>query len=153
MSELKTVDDYTTYSVAIKWFDAMRVQDREVLIGCLDENIEWINYTKIEGMNDCMPWIGTYHGIEAVMQSFKVYLSVAEVKSEELISLIVSGEDATGIVREIATIKETQEDFEVEFVQWLKIQSGKIVRWKSYTDPSPIIKAMQSEKLLIVDGV
>ncbi|MEI6705815.1 MAG: nuclear transport factor 2 family protein [Methylococcales bacterium] len=145
MSESKVVDEYMTYCVAHKWFDALSRGDAEVIASCLDENVEFINYTKIEGMNDVMPWIGTYHGIENVMKSLQTFLGVADVKLEELVALIVNGENAVGIVHEISTIKATQKDFEIEFIQCLKIQSGKIVRWKSYTDPSSIILAMRTE--------
>jgi ketosteroid isomerase-like protein len=42
-------------------------------------------------------------------------------------------------------VKATGKAFEIEFVQWLKVRNGKIVRWKSYTDPSEIIRAMEEE--------
>jgi uncharacterized protein len=70
---------------------------------------------------------------------------VVEPKSEELVELIVEGENAVGIVHEISVIRETGKEFEIEFVQWLKIRNGKIVRWKSYTDPSSILSAMTKE--------
>ena len=145
MNKLETIYEYMTYCVAYKWFDALKKGDVETIVSCLDENVEFINYTKIEGVNDVMPWIGTYHGVENVMKSFQIFLSVADVKFEELIALVVNGENAIGIVHEISTIKETQKDFEIEFIQSLKVRSGKIVRWKSYTDPSPIILAMKKE--------
>jgi ketosteroid isomerase-like protein len=90
-----------------------------------------------------MPWIGTYHGRDAVIQSFGVFLSLVDVKQETLVRLIVDGEDAIGIVHEISTVKETGKDFEIEFVQWLTVRNREIVRWKSYTDPSSIISAMK----------
>jgi ketosteroid isomerase-like protein len=36
-------------------------------------------------------------------------------------------------------------NFEIEFVQWLKVGNGKIVRWKSYTDPAEIIRALKGD--------
>ncbi len=147
MSEEKAVDEYSTYQVAKRWFEALGKGDGETAAACLDENIEFINYTVVPGMNEIMPWIGTHHGIDNVMKSLQVFLEVADVKSEEIVELVVNGENAVGIVHEISTVKETQMDFEIEFVQWLKVRNGKIVRWKSYTDPSSIILAMKGGKI------
>ena len=132
-----------TRVVAEKWFAAVAAGDGATAATCLDENVEWINYELVEGHNDIMPWIGTYHGRDAVMDSFGVFLSIVEVKYEKLVRLLVSGEEAVGVVHEISTVKNTGKDFEIEFIQWLTIRKGKIVRWKSYTDPSSIIAAMK----------
>jgi hypothetical protein len=136
-------DANITRTVALMWFDAVARGDGEAAAKCLAGNVEWINYTKVPGYNDIMPWIGTYHGRDAVIQSFGVFLSLVDVKQETLVRLIVDGEDAIGIVHEISTVKETGKDFEIEFVQWLTVRNREIVRWKSYTDPSSIISAMK----------
>lgn len=132
-----------TRAVAEKWFAAIEAEDGATAATCLDEDVEWINYVRVDGYNDIMPWIGTYHGRDAVMESFDLFLSIAEVKYEKLVRLLVSGEEAAGVVHEISTVKNTGKDFEIEFVQWLTIRNGKIVRWISYTDPSSIIAAME----------
>ena len=132
-----------TRAIAEKWFAAIAAGDGATAATCLDENVEWINYERVEGHNDIMPWIGTYHGRDAVMASFGVFLSIAEVKYEKLVRLLVNGEEAAGVVHEISTVRKTGKNFEIEFVQWLTIRNGKIVRWKSYTDPSSIIAAME----------
>ena len=90
-----------------------------------------------------MPWIGTRHGVADVMDSGKIFLGMCDVLSEELIKLVVDGEDAMGIVHEISRVKETGVEFDIEFVQWLTVREGKIVRWKSYTDPSEILRAIK----------
>ena len=140
-----TVQDATsTRAVAEKWFDAVARGDGETAATCLADDVEWVNYTKVPGYNDIMPWIGTYHGRDAVMQSFGVFLSLVDVKYERLVRLIVEGDEAAGVVHEISTVKKTGKDFEIEFVQWLTVHNGQIVRWKSYTDPSSIIAAMKA---------
>jgi ketosteroid isomerase-like protein len=140
-------DEHATYQVAKTWFDALKRGDGEIIASCLDENVEFINYTVIPGVNDIMPWIGTFHGVNEVKRSFGIFLDTVKVKFEEVVKLIVNGEDAVGVVHEISTVKATQMDFEIEFVQWLKVRNGKIVRWKSYTDPSSIILAMKGGKI------
>ncbi|WP_152054323.1 nuclear transport factor 2 family protein [Tautonia marina] len=133
----------TTREVAETWFEALTTGQIDRAIACLADDVEWINYTPVPGLNDIMPWIGTYHGVQAVMDSFLLFTSLVQVKREELVRLAVDGENAAGVIYELSTVKETGLDFEIEFIQWLTIRGGKIVRWKSYTDPSPIIVAMR----------
>lgn len=132
-----------TYEVATRWFDALSRGDGAAAIACLADDVEWFNYTPVPGYNDDMPWIGTFHGAEAVAKSLEVFLGIAQVKSERLIRLVVQGEEAAGVIHEVSTVKKTGMDFEIEFVQWLTVRGGKIVRWKSYTDPSQIIRAIR----------
>lgn len=132
-----------TYEVATRWFDAIGRGDAIAAFDCLADDVEWINYTPVPGYNDDMPWIGTYHGLEAVKKTFEIFLGVAQVKSERLVGMVVQGEEAACIIHEVSTVKQTGLDFEIEFIQWLTVRGGKIVRWKSYTDPSPIIRAIR----------
>ena len=144
MSQLAvTTDD--TRTVAIRWFEAMAGGDIQTALACLSPAIEWINYTPVPGYNDDMPWIGTYHGPEAVLESFKVFTGLVDVRSENLVELIVEGEQAVGIIRENSVVRKTRVSFEIEFVQWLTIREGRIERWKSYTDPSQIIRALRGQ--------
>lgn len=135
--------DQDARSVATRWFQAMGRGDIETARRCLAPDVEWINYSVVPGYNDLMPWIGTVHGVDAVMDSFRVFTGVADVKHEELVQLIVDGDEAIGIVHERSVVKATGAEFDIEFVQHLTIRGGKIVRWKSYTDPSPILRAMR----------
>jgi ketosteroid isomerase-like protein len=141
-----TVNTPATRAVAEKWFNALTQGDVATALGCLDDNVEWINYTVVPGYNDAMPWIGTYRGLSQVKQTFQVFGSVVQVKKEELLKLLVEGDEAAGLIHEVSTVKATNVDFEIEFVQWLTIRAGKIVRWKSYTDPSTIIRALQGRR-------
>ncbi|MFF5212102.1 VOC family protein [Streptosporangium sp. NPDC000396] len=133
----------TTREVAERWFTALTSSDIDTALSCLAEDVEWINYTPVPGFNDDMPWIGTYRGPQAVLESFKVFTGLVDVKSEELTRLLVDGDEATGIIRERSVVRPTGMEFDIEFVQRLWISDGKIVRWKSYTDPSQIIRALR----------
>lgn len=132
-----------TYEVAKRWFDNLTSGNIQEALRCLDPDVEWINYTPVPGYNDAMPWIGTYRGVDAVFDSFKVFTGVCDVQREELVSLVAEGDEAAGVVRERSVVRATGRPFEIEFVQWLRIRDGRIVRWKSYTDPSPILAAMR----------
>ena len=126
------------------WFEAMSAGDADGLYNLLASDVEWINYEPVNGFNTAMSWIGTYHGRDAVMESYAKFLNVAQVESEELIRLVVEGVDAIGIVKERSRVRQTDEEFAIEFVQHLTIKRGKIVKWKSYTDPSQIIRALHA---------
>lgn len=134
-----------TRAVATKWFDALTHGRYEEALSCLDPNVEWINYKILPGYNDAMPWIGTVHGPDAVVASLKIFTGVCDVQKEELLKLAVDGEEAAGVIHEMSEVKATGVKFEIEFIQWLTIRGGKIVRWKSYTDPSPILKAIKGD--------
>ncbi|ONK14134.1 nuclear transport factor 2 family protein [Streptomyces sp. MP131-18] len=133
-----------TREVASGWFDALTGGDIERALGYLDEDVEWINYSPVPGFNDDMTWIGTCRGPVEVLESFQTFVGVVNVGSESLVRLVVDGEEAMGVIHETGTVKETGLPFEIEFIQWLTIRDGKITRWKSYTDPSQIIRAIRA---------
>ncbi|MFD4138595.1 MULTISPECIES: nuclear transport factor 2 family protein [unclassified Streptomyces] len=132
----------STREVAAGWFSALTGGDAERALGYLADDIEWINYAPVPGYNDRMPWIGTYHGPSEVLASLKVFLGVVDVKEEQLVELVVEGDRAMGVIHEKSVVKKTGQTFEIEFVQQLTVRDGKIVRWKSYTDPSQILRAI-----------
>ncbi|MFF7408924.1 nuclear transport factor 2 family protein [Streptomyces lydicus] len=132
----------TTRETATGWFSALTSGDADRALGYLADDIEWVNYTPVPGYNDRMPWIGTCHGPAAVLDSLKVFLDMVDVGTEELVELIVEGDQAIGILYEKSVVKKTGQAFEIEFIQRLTVRDGKIVRWKSYTDPSQILRAI-----------
>ncbi len=141
MSQTSTLDQ-DTRTIAEAWFDAVTHGRVQEAVALMSDDVEFINYQPIPGYNTEMPWIGTAHGPDEVLTAFGIFVGVCEVRSEELVSLVVDGESAAGVVRERSTVRSTGVDFEIEFVQLLTIRGGKIVRWKSYTDPSAILRAI-----------
>jgi ketosteroid isomerase-like protein len=138
-----SADEHVTRAVATRWFHALSTGDIETTADCLAPSVEFINYTPVPGYNDVMPWIGTYHGADAALASFRVFISVCDPQVEELVKLAVDGAEAAGVIRERGVVRATGLAYEIEFIQWLTIRDGKIVRWKSYTDPSSIIRALR----------
>lgn len=128
--------------VAERWFSALTSGDIQTALTLLADDVEWINYKAIAGYNDEMPWIGTRHGPAEVLASFQTFISVCDPQSERLLKLAVDGEEAAGVIAEKGIIRATGLAYEIEFIQWLTIRDGKIVRWKSYTDPSSIERAI-----------
>ena len=134
-----------TREVALRWFHAQSTGDVQTMMACLDPDIEFINYSVVPGYNDAMPWIGTFKGFDATVASFKVFIDTCEPQEEQLLRLVCQGEQAAGAVHEISRVRATNRLFEIEFVQWMVIRGGKIVRWKSYTDPATILRAIAGE--------
>ncbi len=132
----------TTRETAEGWFSALTGGDAERALEYLADDVEWVNYTPVPGYNDRMPWIGTCHGPTQVLDSFKVFLGMVDIGIEELVDLVVEGDQAIGVLHERSVVKETGQTFEIEFIQRLTVRDGKIIRWKSYTDPSQILRAI-----------
>jgi ankyrin repeat protein len=134
-----------TEQVARRWFDALDRADYAAAMACLAENIEWVNLPKIRGVSDIIPWLGTYHGIAEVANTFRTRDAVTEVKVFKPVALLVQGDEAFGTVHDLSTVKLTGLDFDIEFATWMQIRDGKIIKWKSYCDPSPIIAAFRGD--------
>ena len=134
-----------TRETALRWFHAQASGDVDTLMDCLDPDIEFINYAIVPGYNDTMSWIGTFKGFDDTVASFKRFIDACEPKHEELLRLVCEGEEASGVVHEISRVRATNRLFEIEFVQWMVVRNRKIVRWKSYTDPSQILRAIAGE--------
>jgi ketosteroid isomerase-like protein len=136
----------STRAVAEGWVAALIKHDLDTALGLLAPDVEFVNYTPIPGYNDDMQWIGTYHGREAVLASLKVFAGQCEVHDEKLVKLVVEGNEAMAVVHETSVARATGVEFEVEFIQWLTVRDGQIARWKSFTDPSSIVRALRGDR-------
>jgi hypothetical protein len=136
----------STRAVAEGWVAALIKHDLDTALSLLAPDVEFVNYTPIPGYNDDMKWIGTYHGREAVLASLEVFAGQCEVHDEKLVKLVVEGNEAMAVVHEVSVARATGVEFEVEFIQWLTVRDGQIVRWKSFTDPSSIVRALRGDR-------
>jgi ankyrin repeat protein/ketosteroid isomerase-like protein len=148
-------DQATSEQIATQWFAALDRGDINGAMALLAPDIEWVNLPKIPGISDIIPWLGTCHGVQEVLASFRTRDAVAEVQLFKPGKLVVQGDQAFGTVHDVSLIKATGAKFDIEFATWMQIQNGKIVKWKSYCDPSPIIAAFRfklEEQLLLAVG-
>jgi len=129
-----TVSSDTTRSVAEQWFRALRSGHGEEALSCLDKDVVWINNPPEAGLSDIIPWLGEYRGIEAVRKTFAVWAERAEVRSFELRKLVIDGDEALGVVHEVAEVKATALCYDIEFIQRFRVGDSKIVFWTSYWD-------------------
>ncbi|MBE9192867.1 ankyrin repeat domain-containing protein [Gloeocapsopsis crepidinum LEGE 06123] len=134
-----------TQQVAEKWFKALDQADYATAMSCLADDIEWINLQPVKGVSDIIPWIGTSYGVAEVTKSFQTRDRIAQVKVFKPVDLVVQGDQAFGTVHDITTVEATGLTFDITFATWMQIRDGKIVKWKSYCDPSPIIAAFRGD--------
>lgn len=149
-------DQATSERIATEWFSALDRGDIDGAMGLLAPDVEWVNLPKVPGVSDIIPWLGTCHGVEEVLASFRARDAVTEVQLFEPGKLVVQGDQAFGTVHDISQIKSTGAQFDIEFATWMQIENGKIAKWKSYCDPSPIIAAfrynLNGQLLLAIDS-
>lgn len=134
-----------TREVAQAWFDALLAGDVETAGSLLAEDVRFVNHTRVPGFNTDMKWIGTHHGRQAALESFGVFVGMCDVQVEELVKLIVDGDEAIGIIHEVSEVRSTGVKFEIEFIQRLVVRDGQIVRWRSYSDSAAIVRALRGE--------
>ncbi len=145
-------DQAASEQVVTQWFSALDRGDIDAAMGLLAPDVEWVNLPKVPGVSDIIPWLGTCHGVEEVRASFATRDAVAEVQLFKPGKQVVQGDQAFGTVHDVTRIKSTGAEFDIEFATWLQIRDGKIVKWKSYCDPSPIVAAFRyrlNEQLLL----
>jgi ankyrin repeat protein len=119
--------------------------DVPAAIGCLADDVEWINLAPLPGLTDIVPWLGTCHGVAEVTRSFQIRDEAVKIMVFKPLSLVVDGNQAVASIHDRATVLATGLDFDITFVTWLTISGGRITHWKSYLDPSPIIAAFRGD--------
>jgi ketosteroid isomerase-like protein len=134
-----------TRAVVDRWFAALRSGDGAAALNCLDDNVVWINNPADKGVSDIVPWLGEYHGRKAVEDTFVIWGQLSQVKHFELRKVVFDGDEALAIVHEVATIKATGLDYDIEFIQRIRVANERIVFWKSYWDTSKGIVAFRGD--------
>lgn len=143
------MDDFdvnaTVWDTTKAWFDALARGDGQAALNILDENVVWVNTSPEQGLSDIIPWLGEYHGRDAVAETFVIWAELSEVKDFEVRRLFVDGDEAVAVVHEVALVKPTGLHYDIEFIQRLGIENGRIVRWTSYWDTAKGIVAFRSD--------
>lgn len=134
-----------TRTVVNRWFDALRRGDGAAALACLDDNVVWINSPPDKGLSDIVTWLGEYHGRRAVEETFVIWGQLSQVKQMEVRNIVYDGDEALAIVHEVATIRATGLDYDIEFIQRIRVANDRIVFWKSYWDTSKGIVAFRGD--------
>jgi uncharacterized protein len=134
-----------TRAVVERWFNALRRGDGAAALNCLDDDVVWINSPPDKGLSDIVTWLGEYHGRNAVEETFVIWGQLSQVKQMEVRNVVFAGDEALAIVHEVATIKATGLDYDIEFIQRIRVANDRIVFWKSYWDTSKGIVAFRGD--------
>jgi len=117
----------------------------------LDDNITWtviqvnpIKTSYVEGDNETLPWIGSFHGKDELVEGGIKFWNIVNRSDQYLLKLYVYDDQAIGIVHEEGVITTTGRPFKADVVTWLQIDTsrGKIVRWMSIYPASEVLPAL-----------
>lgn len=133
--------DCGTKEVAEDWFQSLRRKEFERALNLVDENVEWENISSTKGVTDIAPWLGTFHGLDAVKESFDVWAKYSEMLTFTPYELMIDGDTALGMVHEHARCLANGHEYNLYVATQLTIRKGKIVKWRVYWDPSPLVAA------------
>lgn len=133
-----------TQSVANAWFSNLSQGKFEDAMNLLDDDVVWENIQPVAKVSDVAPWLGSYKGKKAVLKSFDVWAKYSKMLNMILQQLFVDGQNAIGIVHEHAQCLANSNEYDLYVATHLTIANNKIIAWKVYWDPSPLIKAYKS---------
>lgn len=134
-----------TYELAVKWFDALKNGRIEELYSYMDDNITWQNSRVIEGYNDVIPWLGTYHGKYEVKQTFVAYGALSKTENFDLEEIYVDGNTMLVHAYETNRIIETDQIYHADVVYLMKREGEKIVDWKCFWDTAEAVAALKKK--------
>ncbi len=79
--------------------------------------------------------------MQDVKASFEVWAKHSEMLAFTPYDIMVDGEQAMGLVHEHARCLANGNEYDLYVATHLTIQRGKIVKWRVYWDPSPLVAA------------
>jgi len=123
-----------TRAVVDRWFGALGRGDGAAALACLADDVVWLNGPGIAGLSDIVPWLGEFHGRAAVEASFVVWNQLSQVRQFEVRKVVFNGDEAFAVIHEVATIKATGLDYDIEFIQRIRVANDRIASWHSYWD-------------------
>ena len=80
-------------------------------------------------------------GLPAVKESFDVWAAHSEMLTFTPYQIMVDGDSAMGLVHEHARCLANGREYDLYVATYLRIRDGKIVNWRVYWDPSPLVAA------------
>jgi ketosteroid isomerase-like protein len=135
----------STREVAQAWFDNLGRGDFDAALKLVHADVFWTNIPPTPDVSDLAPWLGTYQGLPAVIDSFGVWAQYSRMLSASVVGdLIVDGDNAIAIVHEHAQCLANSIEYDLMVATRLRVVDGKIVEWQVYWDPSPLIRAYRN---------
>ena len=109
-------------------YEAFGRGDVEVVVAALDQQIEWI-----EGDVDGLPYAGTHHGVEAVVNNVFAQMPTTYDEFALAPQQWVDGGDTIVMLGEITLQKDGREATQRVAQVWT-MRSGRAVRFESFSD-------------------
>jgi len=136
-----------TYETVKKWFDCLERKDYDSYYELIDDDITWINLRTVEGVNDCLPWLGELRGKEAVLKSYGVFGEVAALVPGSFVlhDIHVDGDTAIAHLHEKMKVHKNGAEYAIDGTFLMRVTDGKVVYWESFWDPSGAIKAIKGD--------
>jgi ketosteroid isomerase-like protein/muconolactone delta-isomerase len=138
------ISEFDTRRIAEKWFDSLSNKKFDDAIALIANDVVWQNIPKTPGITDIAPWLGTYHGLADVKDSFGVWAKYSTMLSLEVKSLVVSGNKAVAVVHEHAQCLANKVEYDLFVSTHLTIEGQQIKEWSVYWDPSPLVRAYRT---------
>jgi muconolactone delta-isomerase len=135
-----------TRRVAEAWFRNLQQGAFNEALNLVDPDVAWDNIPPTPGVSDLAPWLGSYRGLPAVLKSFDVWAAHSKMLSAEVLGeLMVDGEWALAIVHEHAQCLANNNEYDLYVATRLRVGGKKIVEWRVFWDPSPLIRAYRNQ--------
>ncbi len=131
----------TVKEVAELWFHSLQKGEFDKALSLIHNDVTWENIAPVEGITDIAPWLGSYKGLDDVKKSFDVWAQYSEMLSFVPGDIHISADNAVSIVHEHARCLANGNEYDLYVSTHLKIQGGKIIQWKVFWDPSPLVSA------------
>jgi ankyrin repeat protein/ketosteroid isomerase-like protein/muconolactone delta-isomerase len=131
-----------TKDVIAAWFAALKQSDLKTLFSLISEDVHWKNCVIVPGVNDVVPWLGTFHGAEEVKKSFEIYGKYSQSQEMMTVNAVcVDGDTAFVWARETNKIIQTGRIYHANVIYHMKTANGKITEWEAFWDPSEAVAA------------
>ena len=117
-------------------YEAFGRGDVEAVVAALDQQIEWI-----EGDVDGLPYAGTHHGVEAVVNNVFAQMPTTYDEFALAPQQWVDGGDTIVMLGEITLRKDGREATQRVAQVWT-MRSGRAVRFESFSDTLQTVRML-----------
>jgi ankyrin repeat protein/ketosteroid isomerase-like protein/muconolactone delta-isomerase len=124
------------------WFATFKRFDVNTLFSLISEDIHWKNCAVVPGINDVVPWLGTFHGIEEVKKSFEIFGKYSQSQDVTINAICVDGDTAFVWAYETNKIIKTGLIYHANVIFRMKTANGKVMEWEAVWDPGEAAAAI-----------
>lgn len=109
----------------------------------MDDNIHWVNSCPVPGVNDVIPWIGTFRGKLAVKKTFEWLVELSRTDEYVLDDIYVDGDIALTHAFETQVVLATGREYRADVVYRMQVREGRVVEWQAFWDTAEAVAAFR----------